>query len=69
MRKNKSTADRVKLPAPTPRDTEDRFTAFVLEEEEDAPCSEYIIMSQERHLPALQEYLHEMHAGGARPVH
>jgi hypothetical protein len=32
------------------------------EEEEDALCNEYVVMSEQRHMPALQEYLDDLHA-------
>ena len=34
--------------------------AFITEEDESS--TEYLLMSQQRELPALQEYLHEVHA-------
>lgn len=57
---------RVKVPWPSEADAGDPFAGFVLEEEENAPCSEYLVMSQRRHMPALQEYLHELHEHGAQ---
>jgi hypothetical protein len=39
---------------------------LVFEEDDEAPCSEYIVMSQESEIPALEEYLRER---GARTIH
>lgn len=54
-----------KFPSLSQEETEEQFAECLLEEEEDAPCSQYVVMSQERHMPALQEYLNELHAHGA----
>ena len=40
-------------------DDADAPVELVFEEEDEAPCSEYVVMSQEREIPALQEYLRE----------
>jgi len=40
----------------------------LIPEEEDAPCNEYVVMSEQRHMPALQEYLHELHADGVQAL-
>jgi hypothetical protein len=56
---------RTRLPA----SHEDEATGLVeilFEEEVEAPCNEYVVMSQERELPALEEYLREC---GSRAIH
>ena len=55
--KAKTETCRIRFPAPHGDEPAERLE-FVLDEEEEAPCSEYIVMSQERELPALQEYRH-----------
>ncbi|MBI3044622.1 MAG: hypothetical protein HYY78_17530 [Betaproteobacteria bacterium] len=47
----------------------DEPAAFILDDELEAPCSEYLVMSQERDLPALAEYLHELRESGSRTIH
>lgn len=39
---------------------------LVFEEEDEAPCREYVVMSQVSEMPALEEYLRER---GARTIH
>ena len=39
---------------------------IVLEEEDETPCSEYVVMSQESGMPALEEYLREC---SSRAIH
>ena len=56
---------RIRLPAPREDDTDARVE-LVFEEEDDAPCSEFVVMSQEPELPALEEYLRE---NGSRTIH
>ncbi|HET9403286.1 MAG TPA: hypothetical protein VFO57_01750 [Burkholderiales bacterium] len=56
---------RARIPAPH----EDKTTGLAeiaFEEEDETPCSEYVVMSQERDLPALEEYLREH---GSRTIH
>ncbi|MGQ0525876.1 MAG: hypothetical protein ACT4P8_19710 [Betaproteobacteria bacterium] len=36
----------------------DEMDCFMLEDE-DPPCSEYLVMTEQCNMPALQEYLHE----------
>ena len=59
---------RIQFPAPRDDEPTERLE-YVLDEEEEAPCTEYIVMSQERDLPALQEYLHELGELGSRTIH
>ena len=40
-------------------------TPHFIVDQEDPPCAEYVLMSEQRSMPALQEYLHELHAHGA----
>lgn len=54
--KTKTETCRIRFPALRGDEPAERLE-FVLDEEEEAPCSEYIVMSQERELPALREYL------------
>ena len=52
-----------------PHDTHaEEILVFVYndEEEDEAPCSEYVVMSQESEMLALEEYLRER---GARTIH
>lgn len=39
-------------------DDMDGLIGFALDDEELETCSEYLVMTQERDMPALQEYLH-----------
>jgi hypothetical protein len=63
--KTRNAARRIRFPAPR-GDGENLPIKLVLDEEEEAPCSEYVVMSQEGELPALQEYLRER---GSRTIH
>jgi hypothetical protein len=63
--KTKTEQRRVRIPAPHCDETDAPFE-LVLEEEEEAPCREFIVMSQEREIPALEEYLRER---GSRTIH
>lgn len=56
---------RTRFPAPHDDDPKMRV-GIVLEEEDEAPCSEYIVMSQESEMPALEEYLREC---SSRAIH
>lgn len=56
---------RIRFPAPHD-DELPMPVEIVAEEEEEEPCSEHIVMSQAREIPALQAYLHE---DGRRTVH
>lgn len=38
----------------------DEVLEFVFNEEEEALCSEHVVVSQQRNMPALQEHLQEM---------
>ncbi len=66
--KTKTETRRIRFPAPRGDEPVERLE-FVLDEEEEAPCSEYVVMSQERELPALQEHLHDLHELGSRTIH
>lgn len=66
--RTRTNAHRVRFPAPRGDEPVERLE-FVLDEEEEAPCNEYIVMSQERELPALQEYLHDLLELGSRTIH
>lgn len=61
----KTNERRVRFPAPFCDDT-DAPIELVFEEEIEAPCSEYVIVSQEPEMPALEEYLRER---GSRTIH
>jgi len=51
-----------------PRDARaEEILEFVFNDEEDALCSGQILLSHQRDMPALQEYLQEMHELDARP--
>jgi len=56
---------RIRFPAPHNDDAE-MPVEIVFEEEDEAPCSEYVVMSQEPEMPALEEYLRER---GTRLIH
>ncbi|MDH3288909.1 MAG: hypothetical protein OEP48_14470 [Betaproteobacteria bacterium] len=56
--KTRTSERRIRFPGPCADEGEEPIE-FVFEEEDEAPCSEYIVISQERELPALQEYLRE----------
>lgn len=52
-----------------PAAQEDKATEIVelvFEEEDEAPCNEYVVMSHEPEMPALQEYLREL---GSQTIH
>lgn len=52
---------------PEPHEDEaTRPVEILFEEEDETPCSEYVVMSQEAGMPALEEYLRE---SGSRLVH
>ena len=63
--RTKTDIRRVRFPAQH-SDATDAPAEIVFEEEDEAPCSKYIVMSQERELPALREYLREC---CARTIH
>ena len=63
--RSKSESQRVRSPAPHD-DYADAPIELVFDEEDEAPCSEYVVMSQESEMPALEEYLRER---GARTIH
>jgi hypothetical protein len=65
---NKIDTRRIRFPAPQP-DDEDDVIEVVLDEEEEAPCSEYVVMSQESEPPALQEHLKGLHELGSRTMY
>ncbi len=53
--------------SPTPRaDRRDDLLALLLEEVEDTPGTDYVVMRQVVEMPALEEYLREC---GARTLH
>lgn len=56
---------RIRFPAPQVDDTDAR-AELVFEEVDEAPCSEFVVMSQEPEMPALEEYLRER---GSRTIH
>lgn len=66
--KTKAETRRMRFPAPHGEELAERLE-FALDEEDEAPCNEYIVMSQERELPALQEHLHDLHELGSRAIH
>lgn len=66
--KTKVETRRIRFLAPRGDEPVERLE-FVLDEEEEAPCSEYIVMTQERELPALQEHLRNLHELGSRRIH
>ena len=66
--KTRSDTRRVRFPAPH-EDSGAQFAELVFDEEEDAPCSEYIVMSRDYDIPALEEYLHELHELGSQTIH
>ena len=57
--RTKTDARRVRFPARHEDDAE-ALVELVFEDEEVAPCNEYIVMSHEGELPALNEYLDEL---------
>lgn len=63
--RTKTGTRRVRFPAPH-EDSGEEPVGIVFDEDEDAPSNEFIVMSQERHLPALQEHLREL---GLRTIH
>ena len=50
----------IQFPAPQARENAVEPVNFVFDDEEDALCDEYIVVSREDDMPALQEYLHEL---------
>ncbi len=66
--KTKTGIRRIRFPAPCDDELVERLQ-LVLGEAEEAPCNEYIVMSQEREMPALQEYLHDLHELGSQTIH
>ena len=51
-----------------PRDTRaDEVLEFVFNHEEEALCSEDFVLSHQRDMPAIQEFLQEMHELDSRP--
>ncbi len=66
--KTKTETRHIRFPAPRGDQPVERLE-FALDEEEEAPCNEYIVMSQERELPALREHLHEPLELGSRTIH
>ena len=52
-----------------PRDTHaDEILEFVYNNEEEALCNEDFVLSHQRDMPALQEYLEQMHELDAGPT-
>ena len=60
---------RIRFPALPEGDNAQEPVALVLDDEEDAACSEYVVMSHEPDLPALQEHLHDLHELDSRTIH
>jgi hypothetical protein len=58
--KTKTRIRRVRFPTSRPSDDPDEPVALTVDDVGNAPCSEYIVMSQEPCIPALQEYLCEL---------
>ena len=59
--KTKSRSHR-NAPAELPRDTRaEQILEFVYNDEEEALCHEHIVLSHQRDMPALQEYLQNMY--------
>ena len=51
-----------------PRDTRaEEILEFVYNDEEEALCSEDFVLSHQRDMPAIQEFLQEMHELDSRP--
>ncbi|MGH8703232.1 MAG: hypothetical protein ACREVR_18940 [Burkholderiales bacterium] len=51
-----------------PRDTRaEAILEFVYNDEEEALCSEDVVLSHQREMPAIQEFLQEMHEFDSRP--
>jgi hypothetical protein len=63
--KNRTDPRQVRFPEPQCNDAIEPIE-LVFEEEDETPCSEYVVMSQESEMPALEEYLRER---GARTIH
>lgn len=57
--KTRTDPRRIRFPA-LHGDGGDEPIDLLFEEEEDAPSSEYVVMSQEREMSALREYLHDL---------
>ena len=52
-----------------PRDTRaEEILEFVYNDEEEALCSEHIVLSHQDAMPAIQEFLQEMHELDSRPA-
>ena len=66
--RNKTDERRVRFPARHDDDTE-ALVELVFDEQEETPCNEYIVMRNERDLPALQEYLDELGELGLWTIH
>jgi len=50
----------IQFPAPEARENALEPINFVFDDEEEALCDGYIVVSREDDMPALQEYLHEL---------
>ena len=51
-----------------PRDTHaEEILEFVYNDEEEALCSEEFVLSHQRDMPAIQEFLQEMHELDSQP--
>ncbi|HEX9672691.1 MAG TPA: hypothetical protein VGA12_04560 [Burkholderiales bacterium] len=56
-------------PAELPRDTRaEEILEFVYNDEEEALCNEDLVLSHQREMPGLQEFLQEMTELDARPA-
>ena len=66
--RTKTNDRRIRFPAPH-EDSGEELAELVFHVEEDAPCSEYIMMSWEYDIPALDEYLHELRELGSQTIH
>ncbi len=63
------TEPRRTAPTELPRDTRaDAIREFVFNDEEEALCSEEFVLSHQREMPAVQEFLQEMIELDSRPA-
>jgi len=59
---------RIRFPA-LHEDSRDERLELVLAQPEEVPSSKYIVLTQEFDLPALEEYLRELHELGSPTIH
>jgi hypothetical protein len=63
------TQPRRNAPTELPRDTRaEQILEFVYNDEEEALCNEDLVLSHQREMPGLQEFLQEMTELDARPA-